>query len=143
MIANFLVEQLSFFMKTKRTHKLIQLDFDVSIVPTSDASGAAGLSDAMASLHVGNPLAHIVITVDGRNAVVFETKSGGLGPLQGDPWPLHKVWVPFSCSTGTIWPSLLQVLQRFTLLHWHGWWPVLSIVPLSLVVILPRMVRFP
>ncbi len=55
MIANFLVEQLFFFMKTKRTHKLIQLDFDVSILPTSDASGAAGLSDAMASLHVGNP----------------------------------------------------------------------------------------
>ncbi len=94
MIANFLVEQLFFFMKTKRAHKLIQLDFDVSIMPTSDASGAAGLSDAMASLHVGNPRAHIVITVNGRNAVVFETKSGGLGPLQGDPWPLHKVWVP-------------------------------------------------
>jgi hypothetical protein len=55
VIANFLVEQLFFFMKTKRTHKLIQLDFDVSILPTSDASGAAGLSDAMASLHVGNP----------------------------------------------------------------------------------------
>jgi hypothetical protein len=94
VIANFLVEQLFFFMKTKRAHKLIQLDFDVSIMPTSDASGAAGLSDAMASLHVGNPRAHIVITVNGRNAVVFETKSGGLGPLQGDPWPLHKVWVP-------------------------------------------------
>ncbi|CAK9225634.1 unnamed protein product [Sphagnum troendelagicum] len=62
----------------------------------------------MASVHVGNPRAHILITANGRNAVVFETKSGGLGPLQGDPWPLHKVWVPFSCSTGTIWPSLLQ-----------------------------------
>jgi hypothetical protein len=98
-IANFLVEQLFFFMKTKHTHKLIQLDFDVSIMPTSDASGAAGSSDAMASVHVGNPRAHIFVMVDGRNAVVFETKSGGLGPLQGDPWPLHKVWVPFSCST--------------------------------------------
>jgi hypothetical protein len=41
-IANFLVEQLFFFMKTKHAHKLIQLDFDVSIVPTSDASGASG-----------------------------------------------------------------------------------------------------
>jgi hypothetical protein len=91
-IANFLVELLFFFMETKYTHKLIQLDFDVSIVPTSDASGASGSSDAMASLHVGNPRADIVITADGRNAVVFETKSGGLGPLQGDPWPLHKVW---------------------------------------------------
>jgi hypothetical protein len=38
-IANFLVEQLFFFMKTKHTNKLIQLNFDVSIVPTSDASG--------------------------------------------------------------------------------------------------------
>jgi hypothetical protein len=62
----------------------------------------------MASLHVGNPRVDIVITVNGRNAVVFETKSGGLGPLQSDPWPLHKVQVRFSCSRGTIWPSLLQ-----------------------------------
>jgi hypothetical protein len=50
----------------------------------------------MASLHVGNPRVDIVITVNGRNAVVFETKSGGLGPLQSDPWPLHKVQLAIS-----------------------------------------------
>lgn len=64
----------------------------------------------MASLHVGNPRAHIVITVNGRNAVVFETKSGGLGPLQGDPWPLHKVWVPFSCSWWSCAAGVMEVL---------------------------------
>jgi hypothetical protein len=93
-IANFLVEQLFFFMKTKHIHKWIQLDFDVSIVPTSDASGVSGSSDAMASLHVGNPQADIVITVDGRNSVVFETKSGGLGPLQVTPGLYTKFGYP-------------------------------------------------
>ncbi len=98
-VTHCLLREITEFLVQKYPHTNFMVDRKVSRAVPSNLSG---FHEDPPNFYAWNPRADFVISQISKNLVVFEVKSGGLGRIGFEGWPLNESFASCSCNLGCI-----------------------------------------